>query len=126
MAQGALSWRLKIYDYAAARTLMIRRPRDFPFYRCVLVGWDNTPRRGPNGIVIVNSTPERLTAALQEALNSVVTRPPEDRLVFLNAWNEWAEGNHLEPDHRYGLGHLEAITAAMSAYRATQLPIDLP
>jgi lipopolysaccharide biosynthesis protein len=124
VARGVVSWRLKIYDYQEARALMMARTRDFPFHPCVLVGWDNTPRRGPNGIVIVNSTPERFAAALQDVLRSVATKPPEDRLVFVNAWNEWAEGNHLEPDRRYGLAYLNAITAVTSAHQTKQLTID--
>ena len=116
VAQGIPSWRLKIYDYVAARNLMRYRTRDFPVYHCVFVGWDNTPRRGQNGIVIVNATPERFAAALREVLPSVASRSPEHRLVFLNAWNEWAEGNHLEPDQRSGCAYLKAMTAVTNAH----------
>jgi hypothetical protein len=123
LSLGVPSWRLKIYDYTAARALMMRRTRDFPFYPCVLVGWDNSPRRGANGIVLVKSTPERFGVALQEVLRCASTKPPEDRLVFLNAWNEWAEGNHLEPDRRYGLGHLKSIRAVVGARQTDQLAI---
>lgn len=88
---------MKVYDYTEARALMARRTRSFPVHPCVLVGWDNTPRRGRKGIVIVNSTPERFEEALRQSVASVSSSTkPEYRLVFLNAWNEWAEGNHLE------------------------------
>lgn len=109
-----LSSRLKIYDYAASRNLMMHRVRDFPVHPSVFVGWDNTPRRGQNGIVIVSSTPETFATALRGVLDSVVSKPPDQRLVFVNAWNEWAEGNHLEPDQRYGLAYLNAITTVSS------------
>lgn len=100
---------LKIYDYPLARQRMRERRHDFPTYPCVFVSWDNTPRRGNNGIVFTNSSPEAFEAGLREVVQSVQSRPFEDRLVFINAWNEWAEGNHLEPDLKHGLAYLEAV-----------------
>ena len=93
---------------------MIRSNQAFPVYRTVLVGWDNTPRRGTKGVVLIDSTPERFGVALRETVQSVAHVPLEQRLVFINAWNEWAEGNHLEPDQRYGTAHLEALTAVLN------------
>src|SRR5439155_1763715 len=75
---------LKIYDYASARQLMLSRTREFPVYPCVFVGWDNTPRRGGNGIIVINSTPARFESALRDTVRSVLDRPDEDRLVFVN------------------------------------------
>jgi hypothetical protein len=116
LALRVLSARLKIYDYTTARNFMAQRQRDFPVHPCILVGWDNTPRRGQNGIVLVNSTPDRFEAALREAVTSIADKPPEHRLVFLNAWNEWAEGNHLEPDQKYGCAYLDAISTVTKAH----------
>lgn len=106
---------LKITDYSIAVGRMRAQPRDYPFKPCVMVGWDNTSRRGHDGIVFINSTPEAFGAGLREVLDSVASVPFEERLVFLNAWNEWAEGNHLEPDLRHGLGWLEAVRAAVTS-----------
>lgn len=103
---------LKIYDYTQARRRMTNRKKDFPTYPCIFVRWDNTPRRGENGIVFVNSTPEAFGAGLRNVIESVQDRPFDDRLVFVNAWNEWAEGNHLEPDLKFGLRYLEAVRTA--------------
>lgn len=105
---------LKIHDYTAARRKMTARDIQFPYHPCVFVSWDNTPRRGENGIVFINSGPEQFEAGLREAVQSVQGKPPEHRLVFVNAWNEWAEGNHLEPDLKHGLGYLEAVRRAMT------------
>jgi lipopolysaccharide biosynthesis protein len=99
----------KIYDYSEARTLMMNHKRGFPVYPCIFVKWDNTPRRGRNSIVIVNSEPENFASGLADVISSVHKKTYEDRLVFINAWNEWAEGNHLEPDLKYGLKYLEVI-----------------
>jgi hypothetical protein len=92
----------------------MRRARTFPVHPSVLVGSDNTPRRASKGVVLLNSTPERFAAALRETFRSVAGAPSERRLVFLNAWNEWAEGNHPDPDERYGIAHLDALTAVVN------------
>jgi lipopolysaccharide biosynthesis protein/glycosyltransferase involved in cell wall biosynthesis len=99
---------LKVYDYAEARRRM-RRERSFPVYPSIVVSWDNSPRRGKHGVVLTNSHPDAFEAGLREMAASLLARPLEDRLLFINGWNEWAEGNHLEPDQRYGLGHLQAV-----------------
>jgi lipopolysaccharide biosynthesis protein len=112
---GPLEDGLKIYDYSVARRRMIARERDYSHIPCVVVSWDNTPRRGAEGIVFINATPEAFGNGLREAVASVQHEPRERRLVFVNAWNEWAEGNHLEPDERHGLGYLEAVERAVSA-----------
>jgi lipopolysaccharide biosynthesis protein len=106
---GIRSASLKVYDYEEARRLMNQDPPGFPVHPCIFVGWDNTPRRGAKGIVVVNNTPQAFGAALQSLVASVSHKSVDDRLVFVNAWNEWAEGNHLEPDHRYGMRFLEEV-----------------
>lgn len=76
---------------------------------CVIPNWDNTPRCGLNGIVLHNSTPELFRVHLQETLNQILHKPIEKRFLFIKSWNEWAEGNHLEPDLKFGLSWLEII-----------------
>lgn len=100
---------LKTCDYTTARRQMGNHDRDSSCFRTVFVAWDNTPRRAENGVVFLNSSPEAFEAGLSETVQSVLSRPYEDRVVFINAWNEWAEGNHLEPDQKYGLGFLEVV-----------------
>jgi lipopolysaccharide biosynthesis protein len=85
---------------------------DYPFYPCVCVSWDNTARRDNNAIVMINSTPENFESGLSEVIQSVIDKPYDDRLVFINAWNEWAEGMHLEPDVKNGRKYLEAVKRA--------------
>ena len=95
---GLPSARLKICDDLDARRAMRAHRPSWPTFPSLFVGWDNTPRRGRNGMIITGSTPERFEAALNVVVDDVCNRPANQRLVFLNAWNEWAEGNHLEPD----------------------------
>ncbi len=75
----------------------------------VYANWDNTPRAHYAGMVWQNPTPDLFRRHLQTAIESVAARPVEHRLIFLKAWNEWGEGNYLEPEQRYGRGYLEAI-----------------
>jgi Glycosyltransferase WbsX len=79
---------------------------DFP---SVLSNWDNTPRSGQNGLVLTGGSPELFLRHLEQAISAVEARPFERRLVFLKSWNEWAEGNFVEPDVVYGRSYLEAI-----------------
>jgi lipopolysaccharide biosynthesis protein len=109
---------LKIYDYVEARQRMTSRERSFPIYPCLSPRWDNTPRRGGDGIVLVNATPENFESGLREIVQSALHKPYGDRLVFINAWNEWAEGNHLEPDLEHGLEYLEAVRRVTSVENA--------
>jgi hypothetical protein len=94
---------------AASRGLEVGED-EFP---CVVPNWDNTPRVGRWGWVIRDSSPELFAAHFRHALSLIADRPLEKRLVFLKSWNEWAEGNHLEPDRRYGRGYLEATREAL-------------
>ena len=82
---------------------------DYPSLRTIMVGWDNTARRGVDATVFTGSTPAQFEAGLRELVDAVTDSPPDRRLVWVNAWNEWAEGNHLEPGEQHGLGHLEAL-----------------
>lgn len=78
-------------------------------YPCVIPNWDNTPRSGSRGVVLQGSTPELFRGHLRRALDRVKDNRPEERIVFVKSWNEWAEGNHLEPDLRFGHGYLEVV-----------------
>jgi len=108
---GVRSSKLKLYDSITARRLMGGPRRDFPVYPCVFVGWDNTPRRSEHAIII-ESDVGAFENDLREKIVAVSQRDPEERIVFVNAWNEWAEGNHLEPDLKHGLAYLDACRRA--------------
>lgn len=76
---------------------------------CIVPNWDNTPRAGERGIVLHDSTPDLFRVHLRQALDLVQSKPIENRFVFIKSWNEWAEGNYLEPDQKFGLDYLKAI-----------------
>ena len=102
-----------VYLYEdAAKDFVIRKPLPFEYYPCVVPNWDNTPRSGLDGLVLHRSSPNAFSHHAEEAIQRVGTLPPERRFVFVKSWNEWAEGNHLEPDQRFGRGYLEALQRA--------------
>jgi lipopolysaccharide biosynthesis protein len=106
-----------VYDYSATAENFIKRPLpDHAFFRTAMPAWDNTARRQDTSDVFLNSTPEVYGHWLAHLINQTrEINPPGQRLVFINAWNEWAEGNHLEPDQRHGHGYLEATRQALDA-----------
>ena len=103
---------ISVYDYAESRRKMRHAKGDFPSHPCIMVSWDNTPRQGAQGVAFTGATPEAFEQGLCEMIASVQHEPMEERLVFVNAWNEWADGNHLEPCLRHGLGYLDAVKRA--------------
>jgi hypothetical protein len=70
-----------------------------------------------NGLVMHGSTPELFRRSVRQALQNVADKPPQHQLVFLKSWNEWAEGNHMEPDLRYGHAYLEALRDELHAVK---------
>ncbi len=111
---AGVSARLKLYDYEKACELMERDRPLHPHLRCFFVGWDNTPRRGKKAIILMNATPEAFARRLRVVVGSIREEPAERRLLFINAWNEWAEGMVLEPSQQYGHGFLEALQKELS------------
>jgi len=101
---------LTIWNYEDVLPMLLRNNKvDWPDYPLVLPNWDNTPRAGMRGLVLHNATPELFRGHLREAVERVADRPEDERIVFLKAWNEWAEGNNVEPDQKWGRGYLEVI-----------------
>lgn len=99
-----------VYSYEKALPHLLF-DREFPFeaHPTVIPNWDNSPRVGKAGMILHDSTPELFRIHLRQALDKVADRPQERRILFLKSWNEWAEGNHLEPDRKFGRGYLEVI-----------------
>lgn len=93
----------------------------YPRIPCVCPGWDNSPRRKHGATIFINSTPEIYERWLREVVNrrraGITSKENSgitwDSFVFINAWNEWAEGNHIEPCQRWGRKYLEATRRAL-------------
>ncbi len=104
-----------IYDYqefaAKAITSLNGKSHTFP---CVMMDWDNEARKPGRGHTFVNGSPQKYKQWLKSVCNFVAkNNSREEKLVFINAWNEWAEGTYLEPDRRYGYAYLHSTREAL-------------
>jgi hypothetical protein len=104
----------EVHSYKTAYRRMVARRLGlgFPTIATMFVGWDNTARRGRRAVVMSESEPAALREAIADHLVAASGAPPTERFVMLNAWNEWAEGNYLEPDSERGRVLLEAVRDA--------------
>jgi lipopolysaccharide biosynthesis protein len=111
-----------LFDYRK-NTLksVLRRAEEYKLYRCVYPMWDNSPRRKGNGsFVVVNSSLELFRRFLIEMSKlTVADFDREQRFLFINAWNEWAEGTHLEPCKKHGDGLLRICREISSLPKET-------
>jgi len=82
-------------------------------YPTLLPQWDRTPRAGIKTDPLVDSTPEKFQTSVERALQIIQKKQQEHQILFLKAWNEWGEGNYVEPDLKYGHGYLDAIHNAI-------------
>jgi lipopolysaccharide biosynthesis protein len=93
---------------------LAKKPSEYTFFPGVCPSWDNEARRPGKGISFVGSEPRRYAAWLAEACNRAITaNHVDERIVFINAWNEWAEGAYLEPDRHYGYAYLAETARAL-------------
>jgi lipopolysaccharide biosynthesis protein len=82
----------------------------FKYFPGITPSWDNTPRRKKrNAHVFHDSSPEKFEGWLSKIIKDFNPYSEEENFIFINAWNEWAEGAHLEPDIRWGKGYLDVM-----------------
>jgi hypothetical protein len=89
---------------------------DNNIFPCLLPNYDHTPRSGYRGLVLKNSYPEYWSDLLNFVLNKMKKNNNSIELIFIKSWNEWAEGNYLEPDLKYKRKYLEVIKEALTSY----------
>ena len=107
------------YDYADTVVAFVARESvPYPRYPAVFPCWDNTPRQRLRGTSFDGATPEAFRCYVEEKIEELRQfHMGDERLLFVNAWNEWAEGTHLEPDSGFGHRWLEALRDAVAAKR---------
>lgn len=88
---------------------------EYKYFRSVCPSWDNSARRDHNATIFKDSTPDLFKYWLKQIMQKTVKDfPKSERFIFINAWNEWGEGCHLEPDQKWGKAYLEAIKSSLS------------
>lgn len=86
-------------------------------YPTIFPQWDRTPRRAAWDGIYVNATPEAFEKHINHALEVIKDKDPEHQVLFMKSWNEWGEGNYVEPDQQYGHGFLDAIRHAIDSHK---------
>ena len=107
-------------SYRAYRDLALvalSRKTVLPHFPCVFPNWDNSPRK-KEATIFQNDSPEDFALWVAQTRKALEERPVDEQLLFVNAWNEWAESAHLEPDQKMGRGFLEAFAKAWKGYTA--------
>lgn len=111
---GFFDNRVYSYDTLVDNTLN-KPPADYKQFRSVCPSWDNSARRQVDATIFHGSTPLKFKSWVQEIAAYTATRfEGDEQLFFINAWNEWGEGCHLEPDQRFGLDYLQALKEGVS------------
>ncbi|MCU0732388.1 MAG: glycoside hydrolase family 99-like domain-containing protein, partial [Hyphomonas sp.] len=107
-----------VYDYNAMAEGFTEVSQDYPILKTVSPGWDNEARKPGKGHIFHGANPQNFGAwvarARAQTLEAMRRRSDQPPFVFINAWNEWAEGAHLEPDRHFGYGFLEATARALA------------
>jgi len=103
-----------VYDYIDAAKYF-SGPEDFfeEVIPSIVPNWDHSPRTGKRGFILNNSTPDLFKKHVKEVLKTVELKPLEKRIICLKSWNEWAEGNYMEPDQKFGHGYLNALRSCL-------------
>lgn len=112
-----------IYDYISAVNYSIQMPKtDYTKFRSLCPAWDNEARKPGRGTSFINSDPAIYARWLEYLLYDVTSNQKNDeKIIFINAWNEWAEGAYLEPDRHYGYAYLNATYEQLKKFEKTRL-----
>lgn len=80
-------------------------------------GWDHTPRMGFKGGVFVNYTPKAFANHVREAMQAIKDKPENRQILMLKSWNEWAEGNYMEPDLKWGKAFITSLRSVLDEFK---------
>lgn len=104
-----------VFKYKDAAKFMVpKEAANEEVFPVVAPNWDHSPRTGRAAILYSDCDPKYFYDLLKRTIDLISNKPREKQIVFIKSWNEWGEGNHMEPDLKYGLGYLEALRNAIS------------
>lgn len=81
---------------------------------CISPNWDHSPRSGHDAIILNNCRPDLFKKVVKRAIEIVKDKPEQEQIVMIKSWNEWGEGNYMEPDLEYGHGYIDSMREAIS------------
>lgn len=114
MGQRKLLKMPTVFPYKeAAKYFVTKEAYDEKTIPVIVPNWDHSPRSGTNSILFSDANPKYFKTVVKQAIDAVKNKPEDKKIVIIKSWNEWGEGNHLEPDLKYGRGYLEAIKEAI-------------
>ncbi len=101
---------LSIYNHSEINKFIFTKEDSWEnVYPTIIPNWDRSPRAGKKADIYINSNPEVFKKHLNECLDIISKKKPDNKIIFLQSWNEWAEGNYVEPDLLYGNGYLSVL-----------------
>jgi hypothetical protein len=111
-----------VFDYKKAVEYMVMEEKDgsVDSIPTIAPNWDHSPRSGANGIILKNSRPEFFKKLVMKALSIVSKKPENQQVIILASWNEWGEGNYMEPDTEFGHGFLEALRDGIREFESSK------
>ena len=107
-----------VFKYKDALKYFVgKEDSDIKVHPSIIPNWDHTPRSGLGGHVYLDSTPELFGGHVQDVLIKIKEKPEEERIAFIKSWNEWGEGNYLEPDLKHGLSYLKKLKSVLENFQ---------
>ena len=99
---------VKLANYSDYVSAAIKRFNDLPnITPCIDPMFDHSPRSSNRSIILHNNSPKLWRELCKKTKEIVQTNSDKDNLLFIKAWNEWGEGNYMEPDSKYGKAYIE-------------------
>lgn len=103
-----------VFDYRKAIDYMVIDDcKNREVIPMIVPNWDHSPRSGANAIILKNSTPKYFKKIANFAINIVKDKPKDEQIILIKSWNEWGEGNYMEPDLKFGKGYINALKEAI-------------
>lgn len=100
----------RIFDYSKALKYFIHdNDSKTDIFPTLIPNWDHTPRSGCGGFLLKNSNPLLFKKHINQMLKIIENKPDDKKILFIKSWNEWGEGNYLEPDLKFGHGYLKSL-----------------
>lgn len=110
-----LNYPIQLYTYKEAMPYMLDEvEKEDNVIPVIVPNWDYTPRRGAGGLILRDSTPDLFKEHVRQAIRLIKNKPTEKQILFLKSWNEWGEGNYMEPDLVVGKGYINALKEVLN------------